>query len=61
MLRQGCPHVFRGLCGGEAFEEEFEVGLGSISLAFAVSTREKGMALEFPPFGGVVEEPVLLA
>ena len=28
MLRHECPHVFRGLCCGEAFEEKFQVGLG---------------------------------
>ena len=28
MLGHECPHVFRGLRGGESFEEEFQVGLG---------------------------------
>ena len=28
MLQHECPHIFRGLRGGESLEEEFQVGLG---------------------------------
>ncbi len=45
MLRHEYQHVFRGLHGGEAFEEEVQVGPGPVLLLMAFSCCGSGQTL----------------
>lgn len=60
-MRHECPHLFRDLCCGEAFEDEFQVGLGFDLVGFGSFHQVKEHGAGVGTLGSADKEPVLAA